>query len=182
MCISVGWLFFFFVLFLFFLFFKKKVVPTKQWGFFFFSVGLTVNHRGSGFTISQTIRGGNTPLHTRIHSNPNPLAHIGTPGVRKHAYYTHETWCRHTHTHTKHTFKFRKATRTKGGKKGLFLFTNILTLVLQMWHTLTSTDSKIHKPSTWMRHWSRTMLHTLGTAKGLETKCKYCTLWYISRG
>lgn len=36
--------------------------------------------------------------------------------------------------------------------------------------THTSTDSKIHKPLTRMRHWSRTMLHTLGTAKGRENK------------
>lgn len=101
--------------------------------FLFFSVGLTVNHRGSGFMISQTIRGENTPLHAHVHSNPNSLTHIWTPGVHKHTYYTRETWRRHTHTHTPNTHS--NLGRPQGLLLGLFLFTNILTLVLQMWHT-----------------------------------------------
>lgn len=179
MCISVGWLFF--LSFFFFFFFLQKVVPTKQWGFFFFL-----------WVSPWTIEGQGLRSHRRLEEETLRYTHAYTQTLTRshtfeHQVYvsTHTTHMRHgadTHTHTKHTLKFRKATRTKGGKKGLFLFTNILTLVLQMWHTHTSTDSKIHKPSTWMRHWSRTMLHTLGTAKGLETKCKYCTLWYISRG
>lgn len=126
MCISVGWFFLFFC-FVFLLFYKKWSPQAMR---FIFSVGLTMNHHGSGFIISQTIRGENTITHiNHILKCTNTLNHIWTPGVHKHKYYTHDTWCRHTHTHARtrtrthqedlvsHTLKFMKATRTTGKKR-----------------------------------------------------------------
>lgn len=84
--------------------------------------------------ISQTIRGGNTPVHTHTHvtnSNPHTLAHIQT----------HSTRTAQTHTHRgdmTQSLKMEKGRTDRRGKQVqtnsllvLFLFPNILTLVLK---------------------------------------------------
>lgn len=97
--LSVGLESLFFFLFLFFsLFFLQK---KKKWSplamRFLFPVGLTVNRRGSGFMISQTIRGENTPPPAPPHTHTQTLTHVWTPGVHKHTSYTHDdTRCRLT--------------------------------------------------------------------------------------
>lgn len=93
------------------------------------------------------------------------------PNTHKQTYYTHDTWCRHTHTHhgdmtVSHTHKFRKAAKDKRERE--VRAGSPLVLVSFHKHPDSSTDSKTDKPLTRMRHWSRTMLHTLGTVKGGE--------------
>lgn len=130
MCISFGWfrISFFFSFFFFFLFFfykKKKWSPLAMR--FLFPVGLTVNRRGSGFMISQTIRGENTPPppHTHTHKHSHTFEHQVYISI-------HPT---RTTTHGADS-QLRKAARTKGKQRKerknrknalLFLLTNILT-------------------------------------------------------
>ena len=166
----------FFFLLLFFL--TKKVVPTSDEVYFFSSVGLTLNRGGSGYTISQTIRGDYTPLHTHA--------------LASHTRNTRHMFQAHTHTHTRetwrslsHTFELRKAATTKGERDELFV--DFVSLHkhpdsedVTHTHTHTPSDSKIHKPLTRMRHWSRTMLHYTWHSEDVGgAKCKYCTLWDI---
>ena len=121
--------FFSFLVFFFSFFYKKKVVPTSNEVYFFSSVGLTLNRGGSGLTISQTIRGDNTPLDTHTHARARALApHTGNLTRSYTCEHTTYVTSTHTHTHTlrrhdslSHTFELRKAARTKGERDKLFV-------------------------------------------------------------
>ena len=161
MCISVGWLFFFSFscfFFCFYFFLQKKWSPLAMR---FISFLLWVS--------PWTVEGQGIRSHRQLEEITLRYTHTHLP----HTLETHDICFKHTHTHTlgRHDAVSRthsnwgRLQRQKGKETNssliLFHSTNILTL--KMWHTHTHThtpsDSKIHKPLTRMRHWSRTMLH-----------------------
>ena len=143
MCISVGWLFFFFLFlfffFCFYFFLQKKWSPLAMR---FISFLLWVSPwtvEGQGISISQTIRGDYTPLHTHA--------------LASHTRNTRHMFQAHTHTLGRHDAVSRthsnwgRLQRQKGKETNssliLFHSTNILTL--KMWHTHTHTHHRTVK-------------------------------------